>query len=112
METPPYSYLDIGRECRDLKSLVKKIPIYRNRHYTIYFFRENNRKYQVIVLGKPSIEYRFKRRYDMLSGLKQLLKEALIKHYNKIFIEITWNKTTYRIQVKESPLSIKILIDK
>ncbi len=96
---------------RDLKRLIKRIKPIESNKYSVYLVRENTVLYKVLVLGKPNVKYYSRRKYDVLSGLTYRIREALIKHLGRDFIEVHWDGSYYRVKIKYSPLTIRIVVN-
>lgn len=104
-----HSVIDISIHSRDFKKLIEKIkPLKINKH-TIYLIKEKHKIYKLVTLGPPSIKYYYRKKHDILSGLKHRIREASINHYNRRIIEIYWEGSYYRIKLNLSPLTIRII---
>ncbi len=100
--------LYLSRRSRRLKNLIKSLKPSRLRD-NVYVYRvelENGRRFSVIVLCEPVVEYRVTRRYDQLGNMPVTIKEAVVKHCGYTIFYIEWDGQYYRAKLRESPIHI------
>ncbi len=100
--------LYLSRRSRRLKNLIKSLKPSRLRD-NVYVYRvelEDGRRFSVIVLCEPVVEYRVTRRYDQLGNMPVTIKEAVVKHCGYTIFYIEWDGQYYRAKLRESPIHI------
>lgn len=100
--------LYLSRRSRRLKNLIKSLKPCRLRD-NMYVYEvevEEGRRFSVIALCEPIIEYKTTRRFDQLGNIPVTMKEAVIKHCGYTIFYIEWDGQYYRAKLGEPPICI------